>query len=512
MSNNKPNIVFIFPDQLRADFLGCYGADFLKTPNIDSLAENGVLYEKAYSASPVCVPARTSLLTGLNPYKHGITGNWQAVRPDYKITGIKTWADIINDQGYYTSAVGKMHFYPWDARHGFEYRSIAEDKRHLHVRDDYFKYLRSAGYRKYHGNEHDGYHENIGAVKSIVPYEYSWDHFVGKEACRFIDNYGKDGPFAMMIGFPGPHDPYDPSEDFGDIPSEDSVPEPIPIYEHDEPHVESQNDKGRAEWADLNFNEMNGQDSKKKRKMRAHYAGLVQQIDSEVGEIIKSLEKNNLIDNTVIFFATDHGDHLGDHGLFKFGEMTFHEATAHIPLIVRTPDTVNNPKRSNQLVYLYDITSTILTLAGAEIPSYYDSKPLPDIPGIDSRNRDILFGLQPHGWMAYDGTWKLSKYRNGVRTLFNMDDDKNETKNLYDNPENFVLRSELEAKLSTEIMDSINFSVFDRMVDTKNSLNETDYFGKEGWEWNYPASPIRKFGMDSASDSSKVNTKKQNKG
>ena len=316
----------------------------------------------------------------------------------------------------------------------------------------------------------------------------------------------------MMVGFPGPHDPYDPSEDFGDIPSEDSVPEPIPKYEHDEPHVEGQNDKGRAEWADLNFNHINRQDAKKKRKMRAHYAGLVQQIDHEVGEIIKSLEKNNLIDNTVIFFATDHGDHLGDHGLFKFGEMTFHEATAHIPLIVRTPDTVNNPKRSDQLVYLYDITATILTFAGAEIPSYYDSKPLPDIPGIDSSNRDILFGLQPHGWMAYDGTWKLSKYRNGVRTLFKMDDDKNEAKNLYDNPENFVLRSELEAKLSTEIMDSINFSVFDRMIDTKNSLNESDDFGKEGWEWTYPASPMRKFGITSASDPSEVNTKKQDKG
>jgi arylsulfatase A-like enzyme len=395
-----------------------------------------------------------------------------------------------------------MHFYPWDARHGFSYRSIAEDKRHLHVRDDYFKYLRSAGYRKYHGNEHDGYHENIGAIKSIVPYEYSWDHFVGKEACRFIDNYGKDGPFAMMVGFPGPHDPYDPSEDFGDIPSEDSVPEPIPIYEHDEPHVEAQKGGGRAEWADLNFSDMNTQDSKKKRKMRAHYAGLVQQIDYEVGEIIKSLEKNNLIDNTVIFFATDHGDHLGDHGLF--GKGTFHEASAHIPLIVRTPETVNKPKRSNQLVYLYDITATILTLAGAEIPSYYDSKPLPDIPGIKSSNREILFGLQPHGWMAYDGTWKLAKYRNGVRTLFNMDDDKNEAKNLYDNPENFVLRSELEAKLSTEIMDSINFSVFDRMIDTKNSLNESNDFGMEGWEWKYPASPMRKFGITSASDPSEV--------
>ena len=98
---SKKNIVILFPDQLRFDFLGCYGADFIKTPNIDSLSKNGVTYERAYSASPVCVPARTSLLTGINSYKHGVTGNFDALRSDYKKTGLKTWADIIKENDYY---------------------------------------------------------------------------------------------------------------------------------------------------------------------------------------------------------------------------------------------------------------------------------------------------------------------------------------------------------------------------------------------------------------------------
>ena len=104
---SKKNIVILFPDQLRFDFLGCYGADFIKTPNIDSLSKNGVTYERAYSASPVCVPARTSLLTGINSYKHGVTGNFDALRSDYKKTGLKTWADIIKENDYYSAAIAE---------------------------------------------------------------------------------------------------------------------------------------------------------------------------------------------------------------------------------------------------------------------------------------------------------------------------------------------------------------------------------------------------------------------
>ena len=158
----QPNLLFIMPDQLRADFLSCYGAAFIDTPHIDSIAEGGVRYERAYSASPICVPARASLLTGLNAIKNGVTDNGQWLSPDLAASGIETWPQTLSKQGYYTAAVGKMHFYPWDINLGFQYRVAAEDKRWLEIRDDYYHFLKEGGYRKLHGNEHPGYHEKQG--------------------------------------------------------------------------------------------------------------------------------------------------------------------------------------------------------------------------------------------------------------------------------------------------------------------------------------------------------------
>lgn len=199
----QPNLVFLLPDQLRYDFLSCYGASFIETPNIDSLAAEGVRYQRAYSAHPVCVPARVSLVSGLHASHTGVLDNGQFLRPDYAACGLQTWPEILNAAGYYTAAIGKMHFYPWDLRLGFQYRSIAEDKRWIYLRDDYYHFLHARGLRRYHGNEHEGYYENKGAIINRLPWECSVDHFVGQEACRFIREHGKDGPFAMMVGFPG---------------------------------------------------------------------------------------------------------------------------------------------------------------------------------------------------------------------------------------------------------------------------------------------------------------------
>lgn len=139
----KPNIIFLFPDQQRPDFLSCYGANFIRTPNIDRLTTQGVMFENAYSPHPLCVPARVALMTGMNGMKTGVLGNTHFLRPDYAERGIQTLPELLNVQGYYTAAIGKMHFYPWDLRLGFQYRVIAEDKRWIHIRDDYYHHSAS---------------------------------------------------------------------------------------------------------------------------------------------------------------------------------------------------------------------------------------------------------------------------------------------------------------------------------------------------------------------------------
>ncbi len=279
---DKPNLIFIMPDQLRYDFLGCYGADFVETPNIDSSLRRGVRYSCAYSVSPICVPARALLLTGRNAIKNGVTDNGQWLRPDLADCGIQTWPELLAEDGYTTAAIGKMHFYPWDITHGFQYRVAAEDKRWIHVRDEYYHHLKEHGERKYHGNEHDGYFEHKGAILNRLPWELSVDHFVGEEACRFLRNYGSERPFAMMVGFPGPHCPYDPNEEFLEGVAPESMPSAIPEVEGDAPKLRQQNiDGNKRPWNGVDYTDFSEAD---KRKIRVHYAASVKQIDYEVGQ------------------------------------------------------------------------------------------------------------------------------------------------------------------------------------------------------------------------------------
>ena len=465
MATENPNIVFIFPDQLRPDFLSCYGAEFIDTPNIDWIANNGVKYSRAYSAAPICVPARTSLLTGMNAIRNGVTDNQHFLRSDYRQIGIETLPEVLGNQGYYTAAVGKMHFYPWDAYYGYQYRVIAEDKRWLEIKDDYANYLKSNNLSKLHGSEHDGYLDNKGAVINRIPWEHSVDRYVGREACKFIDQNGADGPFALMVGFPGPHCPYDPAPDFPETFDPDNMPNSIPEVPEDTPLM-------RQAYIEDN-----------KKKIRAHYAGLVKQIDYEVGEIISTLRKKQLLDNTIIVFATDHGDYLGDHNLI--GKASFYESAWHIPLLVRLPGKDGNIF-CDQLVEVKDITATLISLVGLDVPAHMDSIPLPDLGIPTSCNRERIFGLLSDGWCVFDGTWKLVKYSNGEILMFNLLDDPQEQKNLINDESYKQIYRHLDTELTQYLMISYNSVVHDRIVDSKTLFADMR-FGREGAKRTFPA-------------------------
>ena len=208
--SDRPNLLFIMPDQMRHDFLSCYGAPHVSTPNIDRIAAEGIRYDQAYSLHPVCVPARCSLLTGLNAWRTHVLTNGNYLRPDHADCGLRTWAEMLTEHGYLTSAIGKMHFYPWDASFGFQHRIACEDKVWVNIQDDYWHYLQQRGHRKYMGKEHEGYDENRGACVSLLPWDCYWDYFVGEEAAHFIREYDDERPFACMVGLPRPARPLRP--------------------------------------------------------------------------------------------------------------------------------------------------------------------------------------------------------------------------------------------------------------------------------------------------------------
>jgi arylsulfatase len=470
----KPDIIFVMPDQLRADFLSCYGAALVSTPNIDSLRDSGVLFTNCYSAHPLCVPARVSLLTGMDAVKSGVLDNGQFLRPDHQAMGIRAWTQILNANGYYTAAIGKMHFYRWDLRLGFQYRVIAEDKRWIHIRDHYYHFLRGHLYRRLHGNEHPGYYENKGAIVNRIPWEYSVDHFVGQEACRFIDEYGGETPFAMMVGFPGPHCPYDPSPEFLEQIDPDAIPHPIPEVEGDTPELRRRNIEGNKQpWNGVDYTEFT---LEQKLKIRVIYALLVSQIDYEVGQIIETLNRGELLQRTIIIFASDHGDYLGDHNLI--GKGSFFESSIHVPLLVSIP-WLDESRVCEELVSLGDITATMLHFAGCEIPEHMDSVLLPDLGIGCLTSRDGIIGTTLAGWMIYDGEWRLCKYSSGEALLFNIKEDPGEQHNLFGDPAHVDVRTCLEARLTQAIMHSMGQATHDRCVYTSD-LSQDPWFGGRG--------------------------------
>lgn len=476
---DKPNLVFIMADQLRADFLSCYGARFVDTPHVDSLARRGVLFRWAYSEHPVCVPARVSLMTGLHAVKTGVLDNGTFLRPDYRACGLATWPEMLGEHGYHTAAIGKMHFYPWDVRLGFQHRRIAEDKRWVHIRDDYYHFLHARGLRKYHGNEHEGYFENKGAIVNRLPWELQVDHYVGLETCRFIREHGREGPFAMMVGFPGPHCPYDPAPEFltGFDPA--SMPEPVPDAGAT-PRIRAQNVAGNLlPWNGVDYGEFT---LSQKLKIRAHYAALVKQIDHEVGQILEALREQGLLDNTVVIFSSDHGDYLGDHNLIGKGH--FFESSIRVPMLVYLPWAEGSASRDD-LVTLTDVTATMLRLAGLTVPAHMDSRPLPGL-GIDgAAGRDHVVGALAGGWMIQEGPWRLSKYSTGEVLLFDVEEDPWEQRNLVDDARCQSVYRELDARLTQAIMGAMVESHFAQRVYVTD-LSQDPAFGREGWQRPYP--------------------------
>ncbi|MBT5874936.1 MAG: sulfatase-like hydrolase/transferase [Candidatus Latescibacteria bacterium] len=476
----RPNILFIMPDQLRADFLSCYGAEFLATPHIDSLASSGLRFERAYSPSPICVPARAMLMTGRNAIQNGVLTNEHYLRPDLAECGIHTWPELISDAGYATSAIGKMHFYPWDIDLGFQTRVICEDKRWLLIEDDYHEHLKEHGLRKLHGNEHEGYFENKGAFVHNNPREHSWDHYVGTAACHHIRNQPKDRPFAMMVGFPGPHCPYDPNEEDLAGLDEKDMPEPIPAVPDNAPGLRETNIVGnRMPWNGVDYEEFT---PAQKRKIRLHYAALVKQIDDEVGDIISALRETGQLDNTLIIFSSDHGDHLGDHDLI--GKATYYESSIHVPLIVSGPG-VPQGECSSDLVSIGDITATMLKTGGCELPDYLDARPLPGIDNSESPSREQIFGYLAKGCMVFDGTWKLCRYTTGESLLFNLQEDPREQLNRIDDPTCQDVLRRLDADLTSDMLRSIADSNQEKLVAHSALYDETE-FGRKGWKRRYP--------------------------
>ncbi len=406
----KPNILLLTSDQQRFDTIGSVNAPFIQTPHLDRLAGEGGIFLRAHTPNPVCISARANILTGLPSRYHHLP--WNTVRP--LPCHLPTLPRILSEGGYATAAIGKMHFHPVRESHGFTYMKLMEECPGHIEDDDYLQYLRDTGLGHLlhiHGVRHVGYQL---PQRSLLDDEHHGSTWVARETCRFIEA-NRDRPWFAWASWIAPHPPANVSDDFAALYQNAELP-PVRGVETVEKPAQ--------------------------RRFRELYYAAITQVDKNGGLVLDKLEALGLNDRTLVIFASDHGEMLGDHGYWT-KELPY-EGSVRIPFILRFPGIIPAGTRSNEFVDLNDILPTALDAAGIDVAEVAKAHHLDHFPG-DSllhprghRDRALQYaewgGRLPgaSSWiMLRDDQWKyIHRFTGGEKELFNLHEDPHETQNL----------------------------------------------------------------------------------
>ena len=412
----RPNIILIMPDQHRADALGCAGNPVVTSPNIDRLASEGVMFRQAYSQSPLCQPARASLLTGRYPHQHGCVVN----RVTFPSPSEPNFLTSLQEAGYHTASVGKIHIgvtppgadrREYVSSYGIEdLNEVFGKMAYLKADSAYTDLLADAGVleefradlrariAKMAIDEPHTYltHAEVEGVErkepwfagpAPVPEELFIDNYVGDLAVDWLRRYDREEPFFFWIGFCGPHDPHDAPASYADPYLERWDELPVGSLKPPEPTPSERYNQKLDYFARYSgTGEMSANDV---RRLRAYYYGNVTLIDDRIGDILHVLEERGLLDDTWIIFTSDHGDMLGDHQLLA--KVVMYEGALRVPLIVRPPGGMEG-RVVDDLVELGDAGATIVEAAGLEAVPFSVARSLaPYVKGDEADARDAVF-------------------------------------------------------------------------------------------------------------------------
>ena len=417
--SQRPNILLITTDQQRYDTLHCAGYDYMQTPHLDALAEDGCLFTHAFSNNPVCIPARHNLLTGLGCRHHTFDDNY--FDDSHQIPyHLPTFAQCLSDAGYDTIAVGKMHFQPYRRHNGFHRLYLMDEIPRFREDDDYAIYLKENGsvnLQSLHGVRHMLY---MQPQRSLVDEAHHGSTWVADKTIEYLKTKSKDKPFMIWSGFIAPHPPLDVPENWADLYKDVQIPEP------------TVSKTLLSTLAQENIPISDYPNKETLMRARELYYAAISFVDQQVGRIIKQLEDMNELDNTLIVFTSDHGEMLGDLGTYQ--KFLPYDASCRIPMIVRWPEKVKPGSVSSQFVDLNDLFPTMMDVAGLNMPKEFD------YPGAslfsDEKDRTFQFVEHQHGsrrWVSIR-THELKYsyyYGGGKEELFDLINDPHETENLF---------------------------------------------------------------------------------
>ncbi len=456
---DRPNIVLIFPDQHRGDTMGCAGNPAAQTPNLDRLAAEGVLFERCLTNSPLCMPARASLITGQHVNRHGIWGN-NLVEPDrYGPSHVRN----IRDSGFHTAIFGKTHLYAnykndghtrdhahklkdWGYETSHELRDVVpssrcncyyadflEERGRLRLYQDYTRLWWTTGFR--------GLSHPWEDPPSPLPTDEHIDMYCADKAAAWIRDYEAENPFYLQVCFTGPHTPFDSPAEYRDRFNPEEMPLAImdPPAAPVSPQVERQVKAGRLQ----NMTESHS------RVMRTYYYAKVALIDHGVGMVIQALQDKGILDNTWIIYTSDHGDMLGDHRLNQ--KLVFYQGAVDVPLIIRPPGKVP-AWRTRGLTDHLDVSATLLDIAGApplaDSPGHSLAAKVvagPTAPGAQ-QGKDVVFSeVERYYAMARDERYKMAinAISRQPLELYDLVEDPQEQRNLVHEPGLSGVREEM---------------------------------------------------------------------
>ncbi|MBY5835557.1 choline-sulfatase (plasmid) [Rhizobium leguminosarum] len=419
----RPNILILMVDQLNGTLFPDGPADFLHAPHLKSLAERSVRFTNAYTASPLCAPARASFMSGQLPSRTRVYDNAAEFASD-----IPTYAHHLRAAGYQTALSGKMHFVGPDQLHGFEERLTTD----IYPADfgwtpDYSK----------PGERIDWWYHNLGSVTGAgiaeITNQMEYDDEVAYHAGRKLFDLSRghdERPWCLTVSFTHPHDPYVARRKFWDLyedcPALDPAVAPI-AFERQDPHSQRLMKACDHDAFDISDEQI--------RRARRGYFANISYVDEKIGDILGVLERSRMTESTIILFASDHGDMLGDRGLWF--KMNFFEGSARVPLMIAALGW--KPRRIDQPVSTLDVTPTLAGFAGIDITSlkpWTEGEDLATLAQGTGSRSPVPMEYAAEGSEAplvciRDGRYKLSLC---PPMLFNLETDPQELDNLADHP------------------------------------------------------------------------------
>lgn len=482
MASDRLNVLVVMSDEQRQDTLGYTGNPSAHTPRLDALAEESTAFDRCYTPFPLCCPSRASLWTGQQPRHHHVLGNWRAIRPELRDTGL---GHTFRDAGYHTIYNGKWHVPgTTPARMGFQDCSaipaVLSGRDRGRYIEPYREYVSVQDYELVEGHIENLTPADVAALRDTakphrgtaeIPLEHFLETWQTTEFLRALDRRPDDRPWFGVCSFNAPHfpmivpTPYDRLIDRSLVrlpASFESGPTTKPREVAESAFATKYAGLDHAGWIDL----------------LAHYLGLCALVDAQVGRVLDHLGETGELDRTIVVFTSDHGDMMGAHGLMEKGHLLHYEEALRVPLLIRHPDA-STGVRTESLVSVVDLAGTLAELAGVPRDAPDDGRSVAGLVGDPLAapvrtyvtGESVLYGMasdatgeyvDPASWSPETDALNLSVrteyfryiYRSrDVDELYDHTADPGEQHNLATDPAYQTTRSMLRDLLADEIAD-----------------------------------------------------------